>query len=64
MKKIKETDKGFYCCYWPYEAGQSECAVIAMLGDDCEDYIAKSGARWLHEKFGVNVLTLSPAHKD
>ncbi len=64
MKKIKETDKGFYGCYWPYEGGSSECAVIAMLGDDCEDYIAKCGAKWLHKKFGVNVLTLSPAHKD
>ena len=64
MKKIKETEKGFYGCYWPCEEKESDVAIIAMLGDDCEDHVAKSGARWLHKKFGVNVLTLSPAHKD
>jgi len=32
MKKIKETDKGFYGCYWPYEG--SECGVIAMSPSD------------------------------
>ena len=35
MEKIKETQKGFYGCYWPLEG--STCAIIAMLGDDCED---------------------------
>lgn len=64
MKKIKETEKGFYGCYWPCSGKDSENAIIAMFGDDCEDYVAKSGARWMHKKFGVNVLTLSPAHKD
>ena len=46
MEKIKETQKGFYGCYWPLEG--STCAIIAMLGDDCEDYMAKmavSGCR-------------------
>ncbi len=64
MKKIKETDKGFYGCYWPCEKNKSKHAIIAMLGDDCEDHIAKAGARWLQKKFGVDVITLSPAHKD
>lgn len=62
MKKIKETDKGFYGCYWPYEG--SECGVIAMFGDDCEDYLAKSGVKWLQKSFGVNVMTLSTRKKD
>ena len=62
MKKIKETEKGFYGCYWPKEG--AECAMIAMLGDDCEDYMAKSAVKWLQKHFGLSVLTLSPAHKD
>lgn len=43
--KIKETQKGFYGCYWPLEGADS--AIIAMLGDDCEDYMAKSAVKWL-----------------
>ena len=35
-----------------------------MLGDDCEDYMARSAVKWLQKKFQVSVLTLSPAHKD
>lgn len=62
MRKIKETEKGFYGCYWPVEG--SRCAILAMLGDDCEDYMAKSAVKWLQKKFQVSVLTLSPAHKD
>lgn len=62
MKKIKETEKGFYGCYWPVEG--SRCAILAMLGDDCEDYMAKLAVKWLQKKFQVSVLTLSPAHKD
>lgn len=62
MQKIKETEKGFYGCYWPVEG--SKCAIIAMLGDDCEYHMAKSSVKWLQKKFRINVLTLSPAHKD
>ena len=62
MKKIKETKKGFYGCYWPVEG--SRCAILAMLGDDCEDYMARSAVKWLQKKFQISVLTLSPAHKD
>ena len=62
MKKIKEIKKGFYGCYWPVEG--SRCAILAMLGDDCEDYMARSAVKWLQKKFQISVLTLSPAHKD
>lgn len=62
MKKIKETEKGFYGCYWPVEG--STCAIIAMLGDDCEDHMAKGAVKWLQKKFQVSVVTLSPAHKN
>ena len=64
MKKFKETEKGFYGCYWPCPGKNTKNAIIAMLGDDCEDHVARSGVRWLQKKYGVNVLTLSPAHKD
>lgn len=56
-----ETD-GFYGAYWAC-AGGSSCAVIAMIGDDPEDRLARSTAKWLCGR-GVNVLTMSPAKKD
>ena len=62
MEKIKETQKGFYGCYWPLEG--STCAIIAMLGDDCEDYMAKVAVKWMQNTYGVSMLTLSPGHKD
>ena len=53
---------GFYGAYWTCRE-QSDAAVIAMLGDDPEDYMARSGVKWLH-KLGVNVLSMSPGKKD
>ena len=34
-----------------------------MLGDDPEDYMARSAVKWLL-RLGVNVLTMSPGKKD
>ena len=56
-----ETD-GFYGAYWKCEE-TSDCAIIAMLGDDPEDYMARSAVKWLL-KLGVNVMTMSPGKKD
>ena len=56
-----ETD-GFYGAYWECEGG-SDCALIAMLGDDPEDYMARSAVKWLL-KLGINVMTMSPGKKD
>lgn len=53
---------GFYGAYWACKDGSS-CAVIAMLGDDPEDYMARSAVKWLI-RLGVNVLTMSPGKKD
>ena len=64
MKSIHfdiETD-GFYGAYWECEGG-SDCALIAMLGDDPEDYMARSAVKWLL-KLGINVMTMSPGKKD
>ena len=33
--------------------------MIAMIGDDPEDYLARISVKWLH-KLGVNVMTMSP----
>ena len=48
----------FYGAYWACKDG-SDCTVIAMLGDDPEDYMAHSAVKWLI-RLGVNVLTMSP----
>ena len=56
-----ETD-GFYGAYWKCKTG-SDCAMIAIIGDDPEDYLARTSVKWLH-KLGVNVMTMSPAKKD
>ena len=53
---------GFYGAYWACTSG-SDCAVIAMIGDDPEDRLARSAVKWLCG-CGVNVLTMSPAKKD
>ena len=48
-----ETD-GFYGAYWKCKT-DSDCAMIAMIGDDSEDYLARTSVKWLH-KLGVNVI--------
>ncbi len=56
-----ETD-GFYGAYWTGKDAPG-CAIIAMLGDDPEDYMARSAVKWLRRQ-GINVLTMSPGRKD
>ncbi|MBD5549538.1 MAG: acyl-CoA thioester hydrolase, partial [Lachnospiraceae bacterium] len=56
-----ETD-GFYGAYWKTK-NKSDSAMILMLGDDPEDYMARSGVKWLH-RLGVNVMSMSPGKKD
>ena len=60
MKKLRfdiEKD-GFYGTYWSCKEG-SDCGVIAVLGDDPEDHMARTAVKWLHT-LGLNVLTMSP----
>lgn len=63
MKKYIKTveNDGYNGVYWPID--KSKCCIIAMLGDDTKDLMAKSGVKWLH-KLGLNVLTMSPAKKN
>ena len=37
--------------------------MIAIIGDDSQDYLARTSEKWLH-KLGLNVMTMSPAKKD
>ena len=53
---------GFYGAYWACKT-PSNCAMIAMIGDDPEDYMARSCVKWLLKQ-DINVLTMSPAKKD
>jgi len=53
---------GFYGAYWKCDT-PSACAIIAMIGDDAEDYMAKRCVKWLMKK-SVNVLTMSPDKKN
>ncbi len=57
-----DTEKdGFYGAYWECQFS-TDCVIIAMLGDDPEDYMAKCAVKWLL-RLRVNVLTMSPAKK-
>lgn len=56
-----ETD-GFYGAYWQCKTPSNK-AFIAMLGDDSEDFMARTCVKWL-QKFNINCLTMSPAKKD
>lgn len=64
MKKIGfEVNKdGFYGFYWKNNE-PTKTAMIAMIGDDPSDYMAKRCAKWL-QKQGLNVLTMSPGKKN
>ncbi len=56
-----QTD-GFYGAY--YENKQpSNMAFIVMLGDNVDDFLAKTAVKWLHRK-GFNCLAMSPAKND
>ena len=64
MEKIHfdpDTD-GFYGAYWKCST-HTDCAIIAMIGDDPEDYMAKTMEKWLHE-LNLNVMSMPPAKKD
>ncbi len=53
---------GFHGAYWKRKE-KTDSAIIAMLGDDSEDYMARSAVKWLLKQ-GVSVMTMSPGKKD
>ena len=52
---------GFYGAYWECKT-PSDTAMIAMLGDDSEDYMGKTCVKWLHT-YGINVMPMSPGRR-
>lgn len=54
---------GFYGAYWKNKKPSNAC-IIAMLGDDALDLLARRSAMWLMKTYGINVLTMSPARKN
>lgn len=53
---------GFYGVY--YENPQhTDVALITMLGDSSDDYMARSAVKWLHDQ-GVAVMAMSPDKQD
>ncbi len=53
---------GFFGAYFQ-NTKQTERCIIAMLGDDTDDYMALTGAKWLM-RHGCNVMTMAPSKKD
>ena len=53
---------GFYGAYFENSRPSDRC-MIALLGDDIDDHMAVSGAKWLKDR-GCNVMTMAPARKD
>ncbi len=63
-KKMFSPDKdGFYGAWYPCPGSQTDRALILMLGDDSDDRMAVSGAKWIHRS-GISALAMSPAKKD
>jgi acetyl esterase/lipase len=55
-------EEGFYGTYYPLERAGSK-AIIGMIGDDPDDYMARCAVKWLHG-LGIPVVTMSPEKKD
>ena len=53
---------GFYGAYWE-NSQPSRSAMIVMIGDDPEDYLARKCVAWVHKQ-GLNALSMSPDKKD
>lgn len=53
---------GFYGAWYPAFVRTNK-AVILMLGDSSDDYMASTGAKWLNQK-ECSVLCMSPDKKD
>ena len=61
LQFLAERD-GFYGIYYKNPT-PCNVAMIAMVGDSCDDYLAKKCVQWLHS-LGLNVMTMSPDAKD
>ena len=53
---------GFYGAYYKNK-NPSDMAFIVMLGDNVDDFLAKTAVKWLHRK-GFNCLAMSRTKND
>ena len=58
-----DVEKDGFCGAYFKNEKVSNRAMILMLGDDIDDRMAVSGAKWVLDK-GCNVMTMAPAKKD
>ena len=64
MKKqvFRVNSDGFNGAWYPAPVKSSR-GLIIMLGDSSEDYMARTGAKWLYEQ-GLHVMAMSADKKD
>ncbi len=62
ITKFSFDHDGFYGTYYENKT-KATAAIIGLFGDDPNDYLAKTCAKYL-QKFGLNVMTMSPGKKD
>ena len=60
--RFEPEKSGFYGAWYPIPE-KTDRALILMLGDSSDDYMAVSGAKWVNQ-MGINVLAMSPDKKD
>ncbi len=62
-KEYFNTNKaGFYGVYYE-NPKQTDSGLIVMIGDSSDDYMTRSGVKWLHRQ-GFSIMAMSPDKKD
>lgn len=61
-QKFTAEQDGFVGVWYPNPAG-SKKAIIMMMGDSAEDYMARCAAKWIHS-LGCHAMGMAPAKKD
>ena len=62
-KQVFRVDTDGFNGAWYPAAAESKRGIILMLGDSAEDYMAKTGAKWLNRQV-IHVMAMSPDQKD
>ena len=61
--QVFSPERDGFCGAWYPCPGNTDRAMIIMLGDSSEDRMAVSGAQWIHRQ-GCHALAMSPEKKD
>lgn len=62
VMRFEPEKDGFYGAWYPTQ-GKTNRAMLVMLGDSSDDYMAKCGAKWLNRET-IHVLAMSLDKKD